>query len=131
MRLATTIARYLLGFMFTVFGLNGFFHFIHQPPPSSASAMQYMTVMSQTHYFALIFAIQLVSGILLLVNRFVPLALVLLAPVLVNILLYHLLMDPAGIGIGLLATVLWFLIFFGVRRAFNGIFQSRFASAHA
>ncbi len=123
MRIAATIARYLLGLMFTVFGLNGFLHFIHQPPPTSPLALQYMTVMVASHYFVLVFLVQLVAGILLLVGRFVPLALTLLAPVLVNILMFHALMDPAGAGPGVLATVLWLLVFFSVRRAFFGILQ--------
>ena len=123
MRVIFTIARYLLGLMFTVFGLNGFLHFIHQPPPASALAQQYMTVMVVSHYFVLVFLVQLVAGILLLVNRFVPMALVLLAPVLVNVLLYHSLMDPSGLPAGILATILWIIVFVRVRGAFTGILQ--------
>ena len=124
MKLTVTIARLLLGLMFTVFGMNGFLHFIPQPPPASPLAIQYMTVMALSHYFVLVFLVQLIAGILLLVNRYVPLALVLLAPVLVNILVYHALMDLAGLPPGLLATILWGLIFVHFRRAFSGIFQS-------
>lgn len=124
MNVATTIARYLLGLLFTVFGLNGFLHFIHQPPPASPLALQYMTVMATSHYFVLVFLIQLVSGILLLSNHFVPLALVLLAPVLVNILLFHVLMAPSGLPLGVLATILWFVVFFSVRRSFSGILRA-------
>ena len=131
MKLASTIARYLLGLMFTVFGLNGFLHFIHQPPPASPLALQYMTVMVVSHYFAFVFLVQLVAGILLLVNRFVPLALALLAPVLVNILLFHGLMDPAGLPPGILATILWVLVFLPLRGAFSGLFRSTPASTVA
>ena len=123
MKLTTTIARYLLGLMFTVFGLNGFLHFIPQPPPASPLAQQFFTVMVASHFFVIVFLVQLIGGILLLVNRFVPLALVLLAPVLVNILNYHALMDPAGLPIGLVAVVLWGIVFYGVRRAFAGILR--------
>jgi len=70
-------------------------------------------------------AIMVVSGILFLVNRYVPLALVLLAPVLVNILLFHILMQPKGVAMGALATVLWFLVAYRVRSAFYGLFQQR------
>ena len=125
MKLASTIARYLLGLMFTVFGANGFLHFIPQPPPPGGLAQQYMTVMIDSHYFVLVFLIQLVAGILLLVNRFVPLALTLLAPILVNVLLFHALMAPAGLPPGVLATILWFLVFLSFRRAFAGLFQSQ------
>ena len=131
MELPSTIARYLLGLVFTVFGLNGFFHFMHQSSPASPLAVQYLTVMVVSHSMVLVFLLQLAGGVLLLVNRFVPLALVLLAPVLVNILMYHLLMDPAGLPIGLAATVLWLLVFLGVRRVFGGIFQARVAPAVA
>ena len=125
MKLAATIARYLLGFMFAVFGLNGFLHFIPQPPPTSPLALQYMTVMSMSHYFVPVFLIQLVAGLLLLANRYVPLALTLLAPVLFNILLFHATMDPKGIVVGLFATILWFVVFASVRSAFAGLFQAR------
>lgn len=129
MKLASTIARYLLGFLFTVFGLNGFLHFIHQPPPTSPLALQYMTVMVTSHYFVLVFLLQLVAGVLLLINRFVPLALVLLAPVLVNVLLFHALMEPAGLPLGIVATILWVLVFLSVRSSFSGILSSTPSSA--
>ena len=124
MKLAATIARYLLGLMFTVFGLNGFVHFIPQPPPASQLALDYLTVLSTSHYFVAIFVLQLIAGVLLLVNRYVPLALVILAPLLVNILLFHGLMDPSGIGPGVLATILWFLVFAKARPAFDGILRA-------
>jgi len=124
MKLASTIARYLLGLIFTIFGLNGFFPFIPQTMPASPLAVQYLTVMSGSHYMVLVFLIQLAAGLLLLLNRYVPLALVLLGPVLVNILLFHGLMDPANIGPGVLATILWILVFLRVQSAFRGIFQA-------
>jgi hypothetical protein len=66
-----------------------------------------------------------ISGVLFLINRYVPLALVLIGPVIVNILLFHILMAPGSIGMGLLAAVLWFIIFFSVRSAFAGIFLQK------
>lgn len=125
MKTAATISRYLLGLLFTVFGLNGFLHFIPQPPPTSQAAIQYLTVLSASHYFVLIFLMQLVAGLLLLVNRFVPLALTMLAPILVNVLLFHSLMDPAGLPVSALATILWLVVFLSVRPAFAGLFQAR------
>lgn len=125
MRVAATISRYLLGFMFFVFGLNGFLHFIPQPPMPPSLVLQFMTVMVASHYFVLVFLVQLIGGTLLLVNRFVPLALTLLGPVLVNILNFHILMNPSGIGPGLLATILWTVVFLSVRPAFDGILRSR------
>ena len=125
MKLAVTVCRILLGFMFTVFGLNGFFHFIPQPPPADPLAVHYMTVLSVSHYFAFVFFIQIIAGILLLSGRFVPLALALLAPVIVNVLLYHSLLDPAGLPVAGFATILWIVVFVHFRAAFKGLFQSR------
>ena len=122
MKTATLIARYLLGFMFVVFGLNGFLRFLPQPPLPAGLAMQYMTVLSASQYMVPVFLLQLTGGVLLLANRFVPIALVLLGPVIVNILLYHSLMAPAGIPPGLVALILWLLVFYGVRSAFAGVF---------
>ncbi len=128
MKIAVLIARILLGLLFTVFGLNGFLHFIPMPPPTGLAG-QYMGALFLSHYLVTIFLVQLVGGLLLLVNRYVPLALVLLGPVLVNILLFHACMAPAGLPMALFATVLWFVIFAGVRRAFAGLFVQRVEAA--
>jgi hypothetical protein len=121
MKIASIIARYLLALVFLVFGLNGFLHFLPQPPPSSEQARQYFTVMSASHYLVFIFALQLITGVLLLFRRTVPLGLTIAAPLIVNILLFHALMDPGGIVPGLVVTVLWFIIFWQHRAAFFGI----------
>jgi putative oxidoreductase len=125
MKLASLIGRYLLGLGFVIFGLNGFLQFIPQPPMPIGPAGDYMNVMMSTHYMAPVFALQLIGGILLLINRYVPLALVVLAPILVNILLFHSLMQPAGLPIALLFAILWLLVFASVRSAFAGLFQSK------
>lgn len=124
MKIAALISRYLLGLMFTVFGLNGFLHFIPQPPPTGL-ALQYLTVLTEAHYFVPVYALQLVGGVLLLANRYVPIALTLLGPVIVNILLYHILMAPAGIPPGLVAFLLWLTVFYSVRSAFASVFAAR------
>src|SRR5271168_3061892 len=124
MKIAVLIARILLGLIFVVFGLNGFLNFLHAPVPTG-QAGQYMGVMFGSFYMHFVFLVQLVGGLLLLSGQFIPLALVLLGPVLVNILLFHITLEPAGLPPGLLATVLWFIIFFGVRRAFAGVFAQK------
>jgi uncharacterized membrane protein YphA (DoxX/SURF4 family) len=124
MKIATLIARILLGLLFLVFGLNGFLHFIPMPPPTGLAA-QYMGALYVSHYLVVIFLVQVIGGALLLANRFVPLALILLGPVLVNILLFHSFMAPAGLPLALVTTVLWGLVFYGVRRAFAGVFIQR------
>ena len=124
MRTASVIARYLAGVIFLFFGLNGFLDFIPFPPPGGIAA-QFMGALYVSHYLWVIFAFQLVAGLLLLVNRYVPLAVAMLAPVLVNILVFHALMAPSGLPLALFVAVLWTVIFVEVRPAFSGLFQSR------
>ena len=124
MKNASTIARYLLGFVFVVFGLNGFLHFIPMPAPTGLAG-QYMGALYVSHYLSLIFLLQLVPGVMLLANRFVPLALTLLGPVVVNIFCYHAFMDNSGLPLALIIVVLWGLTFLGVRFAFAGLFRAR------
>jgi uncharacterized membrane protein YphA (DoxX/SURF4 family) len=127
MKIATLIARLLLGLMFTVFGLNGFLTFIHQPPPSGLAA-QFLGALYLSHYLSAIFLTQLVGGVLLLLNRFVPLALALLAPVLVNIVLFHVCLAPHDFAPAVLALVLWVVLFIRERSAFAPLFVARRAS---
>jgi putative oxidoreductase len=124
MKITTTIARYLLGIIFTVFGLNGFLNFI-PPQPIPPLALQFVGALMTSHYMVPIFSLQLVCGLLFLANRYVPLALTLIAPVIVNIILLHVTMNPSGIGPGAIATICWLVVFYSVRHAFAGIFQSR------
>jgi putative oxidoreductase len=124
MKLATLIARILLGLLFLVFGLNGFLHLIPLPPPSGLAG-QYMGALFVSHYLAIVFLMQVLAGVLLLANRFVPLALVLLGPIVVNILLFHSLMAPTGLPLALFVTVLWGILFYTVRAAFAGVFVQR------
>jgi putative oxidoreductase len=124
MKTASTVARYLAGVIFLVFGLNGFLHFIPLPPPSGVAG-QFMGALFVSHYLTLIFALQVIGGALLLANRYVPLALAILAPVIVNILSFHALMAPSGLPLALFVTMLWALVFVQVRSAFAGLFQPR------
>jgi len=124
MKTASTIARYLAGVIFLVFSLNGFLHFIPLPPPSGVAG-QFMGALFVSHYLTLIFALQVIGAVLLLANRYVPLALAILAPVIVNILSFHALMAPSGLPLALFVTVLWALVFVHVRSAFTGLFKSR------
>jgi putative oxidoreductase len=125
MKITSTVARYLLGLMFTVFGLNGFLQFIHQPPPPNPLAMQFLVAVSASHFAAFFFAVQVLGGLLLLFGFFVPLALTLLAAVLYNILAFHLTMAPGSIAPGLFACVLWILVFVQYRESFSGIFSAK------
>jgi putative oxidoreductase len=125
MKLTSAACRYILGTMFTVFGANGFLHFIQQPPPASAFAMQFMTATFGSHFMVVVFLVQLLSGILLLVDCFAAFALLMLAAVLTNILNFHITMDPGGIAPGLVATVLWIGAALNYRGNFRGLFAAK------
>jgi hypothetical protein len=118
------IARFLLGLIFLVFGLNGFLHFIPASLPSG-TAGQFVGALFISNYLVVVFLLQLVGAILLLTNRYVPLALTLLAPIIVNILLFHVLMALNGLPLALVVTVLWIVVFLSVRSAFDGLLQPR------
>ena len=123
MRIASTTARYLAGVIFLVMGLNGFLNFLPLPQPVGIAG-QFMGVLYVSHYLWVIFAFQVVAGALLLMNRYVPLAVAVLAPVIVNILAFHALMAPSGLPLALFVALLWAAIFIDVRPAFSGLFQS-------
>jgi putative oxidoreductase len=125
-RIASIIARYLLGLIFLVFGLNGFLHFIPMPPPKGLAA-QFGGAIFVSHYWVVIFGIQVIGGVLLLVNRFVPLALVLLGPVIVNIFFFHALMAPEGLPLAIVVVVLWVILALRYKQYLAGIFVQRAA----
>src|SRR5260370_32667002 len=116
MKILTNVSRFLLCFIFLVFGLNGFPHFIPMPPPSGVAG-QFLGSMFVTKYLVFVFATQLIGGVLLLINRYVPIALTILDPIIVNILLFHVLMNPAGIPLAVFATDLLGVVFVSIRSA--------------
>jgi putative oxidoreductase len=124
MKITTHISRFLLGLIFLVFGLNGFLHFIPMPPPSGVAG-QFLGAIFISKYLLVVSGLQVISGALLLINRYLPLALTILGPIIVNILLFHGLMNPAGIGLAVFVTIFWGVVFVSVRSAFAGIFQAR------
>jgi len=125
MKIISVIARYLLGLLFTVFGLNGFLNFIHQPPPANPLAIQFFVATSSSHFAVFFFAVQLIGGLLLLSSYFVPLALTLLAAELYNILAFHLTFAPASIAPALIASVLWVLVFRQYRASFKDVLAAK------
>ena len=127
MKITALIARLLLGFIFLLFGLNGFLHFLHMPPPTGVAA-QFIGALFVTNYLVVVFLLQLISAVLLLINRYVPLALTVLAPIIVNILMIHTLMAPNGLPLALVVTALWIAVFLSVRSAFAGLFQQHVAA---
>jgi putative oxidoreductase len=125
MKIAILVARLLLGLIFVVFGLNGFLNFLSMGPMPTGLAGQFVGALVLSHYFWVVAAVQIVGGALLLANRFVPLALVLLGPVIVNIICYHVFLNPSGAVPAVVVTVLWLIVFYGKRQYFSGIFVQR------
>jgi hypothetical protein len=125
MKIVTMIARYLLGLMFLVFGSNMFLKFIPMGPMPAGVAGQFTAALFAAHYFYVVGALMVISAILLLINRFVGLGLTLLGPVLFNILTFHVLMNPSGIGAGAFATLLWLLVAWEHRIVFARLFAAR------
>jgi putative oxidoreductase len=125
MKILTLIARLLLGLIFFVLGLNGFLNFLSMGPMPSGLAGQFIGALMLSHYFWAVAGLQVAGGALLLVNRFVPLSLVLLGPVIVNIILYHIALNPAGIALAIVVAILWLIVFYADRQYFSGIFVQR------
>ena len=125
MKIVALIARILLGLIFVFFGTNIFLQFLPVPPMPPGPMKDFSGAMFVTHYIHVVGFFQVLTGVLLLVNRFVPLALTLLAPVIFNIILTHVLMSPSGIPMALIVTVLWFIVFWRVRSSFQGLFEAR------
>jgi len=125
MKIAALIIRILLGLTFVVFGANGLHPFLPMPPPPGGLAGQYVTALFQSHYAVVPFLTQLIGGILLLVGWYVPLALAILGPVIVNILCFHAFMAPQGLPLAIVVAILWFVLFYYYRRSFAGIFEAR------
>jgi len=124
MKIVSAIAHYLLGLMFLFFGANLFLNFLHAPLPTGVEG-QFFGALVDSHYIYVIAFLQVVPAILLLINRFVPLGLILLAPIIVGIVFVHILMAPAGLPITLVAVILWLLAAYPVRSAFAGLLLHR------
>ena len=123
MKVLTLIVRLLLGLVFAVFGSNAFLHFLPMPP-MSGHAGDFIGSMAATGYLQFIAAAQVIGGLLLLVGRFVPLGLLLLGPIVVNIVLYHLCMDRSGMPIALVVSALSLFLLWRHRDAFAGVLRA-------
>ncbi|MBY0472605.1 DoxX family membrane protein [bacterium] len=107
------IARILFGLIFFVFGLNGFLQFMPTPPPPEAAASFFGAMMQTGYFFPLLKATEIICGILLLSGSFVPLALVVLAPIILQIFFFHLFLAPSGLAMAvILGAIEIYLAFF-------------------
>jgi uncharacterized membrane protein YphA (DoxX/SURF4 family) len=123
MKIATIIARVLLGLIFVVFGSNFFLHFIPMGSPPQGLAGEYFHALSGSGYLYVIGGLQFIAGVLLLIGRFVPLALTILGAEIVNIWCFHILLAPAGFGPAIFVTVLELFLVWRYRDAFAGILR--------
>jgi len=122
MKIVATIARYLMGLIFLVFGLNKFFNFIPSGPIPTGIPGEFMHVFITTKYAMLVGSFEVVAALFLLANRFVPLAIAFLAPVIVNILFVNATMTPQALPATIVVTICWILVYFRVRAAFQPLF---------
>jgi putative oxidoreductase len=118
MKIATVVARVLLGLIFLIFGSNAFLHFLPMPPLPQGLVGLYLRAFIESGYVYVIGALQLISGLLLLIGRFVPLALTILGAIIFNILVFHTLMAPDGFPPALVVTVLELFLVWQYRSAF-------------
>jgi len=125
MKIISTVARILLGVTFTVFGLNGFLHFIPSPAFPPGYLMDFFTAITGSGFYVLIFGVQLICGLLLLANQYVPLVIVVLGAVLANILTFHATMNPQGFPPAIIALILWVLVAWPIRAQFAPIFARK------
>jgi uncharacterized membrane protein YphA (DoxX/SURF4 family) len=125
MKVATIIVRILLGLMFVVFGANAFLKFMPMPELPPTPGGNFIRAMAESGYIYAVGAVELAGGALLLLGRFVPLGLTLLGPIVVNIVLYHVFMDPSGMAVAAVVAVLAAFLVWRYRDAFAGLLQPR------
>ncbi|MGH8248721.1 MAG: hypothetical protein ACREUU_20110 [Gammaproteobacteria bacterium] len=123
MKILTIIIRILLGLMFVVFGLNGFLHFIPMGPPPTGHAGEFVGALGATGYMHVVMSLQFIGGVLVLSGRFLPLGLLVLGPILVNILLFHIYMEPKGLGLALVVSVMGLFLLGRHWSAFAPVFR--------
>jgi putative oxidoreductase len=123
MKIATIIARVLLGLIFLVFGSNAFLNFIPMPPPPPGLAGDYTKVFLASGYVYFIGGFQVIASLLILIGRFVPLGLTILGGIIVNIWIFHILMAPEGLPPAIVVTILELFLLWRYRDAFQGIMR--------
>jgi putative oxidoreductase len=121
MKIATIIARVLLGLIFLVFGLNVFLHFMPMPPPPKNEAGAFLGALFSSGYLYAIKCFEISGGLLLVIGRKVPLGLTLVGPVIVNILFYDIFLDHTGLPLGIVLAVLSVFLLWAYRTAFAGL----------
>ena len=124
MNMAIVIVRVMLGLIFVVFGLNGFFLFI-TPPKHTATGGAFINLLVTTGFMYVEKSLEIIGGATLLSNNYVPLGLSILAPIVVNIFLFHLLMERYLLVVGVILCLLWAFLASAHRQYFAGLFVRR------
>ena len=124
-RIATAITRVLLGLMFLVFGLNGFLNFMPQPKQMPQEIMTVTGSLMKAGYITVVSGAEVLIGVLLLFNRFVPLALAMLAPIIVGILTFHIFLAPTTIVPGIVVLLLELYLAWAYRGAFRPMLRAK------
>lgn len=121
----TVILRVFLGLVLIFFGLSKLISFDIMPSPTfTDDALQFMNSLSNTGYVLKVVAmLEIVIGLLLLINKWVPFALILLAPITVNVLLFHLFLDPSGLIVALIVLALNALLIFKHWKSYRSLFH--------
>jgi len=122
MKYAILIARVLLGIVIVVFGSNAFLHFI-PTPPLQGQAGAFIGALIASGYIYAVAMLQIVGGLLLLIGRFVPLGLALLSPIIVNIMLYHICLDPSGLPVAIFVSLLALFLLWVYRDRFAALLK--------
>ena len=119
---AALVARIVLGLVFTVFGLNFFLAFFEMPPPEAEGAQQFLgALVGSGYFFNFLKLTEVVCGVLLVTGLFVPLALTILAPVIINITLFHLFLEPGGLILSIVLVALEIFLAYAYRGHFSGV----------
>jgi uncharacterized membrane protein YphA (DoxX/SURF4 family) len=124
-RIITATVRLLLGLMFLVFGLNGFLNFIPAPKDLPQDVIMVSTGLMKGGYMAVVAATEIIVALLLLTNRFVPLALLLLAPIIVGIITFHIAIAPSTIVPGLVVLAMELYLAWAYRSAFGPVLRAK------
>jgi putative oxidoreductase len=123
MKIATIIARILLGLVFVVFGSNIFLHFIPMPPQKPSLATDFSKALMESHYMYVVGFCQVAGGLILLTGRFIPLGLTLLGPVIVNILCFHIFLNHQGWQLASVIAALALFLLWRHRANFAGLLK--------
>lgn len=122
----TFTLRLILGSILIVFGMNKFFNFMPNPTNTSEEATNYISTLIETgHTFKLIGIIELSSAILFFTNKWIPFALLIIAPIAINILLYHVAVDISHILPGAIVFIIVIILFYDNRMNFESLFKSK------